>query len=294
MFLGKIPPAMPRKTSLPASELLICRRLKIYREQCGLPRRLFARDAGIDVSSLIRIELGRLPLKYGVAAKITKVFNLNPLWLAYGEEPATVGVPLLEPDALEISGNRLFSDVFAEHAAEWRELTAQISKFPERKYGTHVHPADPKGRVVAEELLRSDLRDWLTEVPDDKFNDLVNRIRFAAFALVDPWPNGESFAVIDARRKAMEKEREAIRQRRQEIVLTKASTRGNIPLVRTLKGLLADARRLCAAKGKKTELAKALNVAPETVSRYLWGNREPGGDITLKLLKWVEEQERKS
>jgi outer membrane biogenesis lipoprotein LolB len=50
--------------------------------------------------------------------------------------------------------------------------------------------------------------------------------------------------------------------------------------------------------GRMSELADFLGMATgkrvplASVSRWLSGKREPGGEITLQLLHWVEHQER--
>jgi transcriptional regulator with XRE-family HTH domain len=56
--------------------------------------------------------------------------------------------------------------------------------------------------------------------------------------------------------------------------------------------LLARLKRVLGAPGKKAELARALKVAPPRISEWLSGSREPGGEYTLQLLSWVEQQER--
>ena len=47
--------------------------------------------------------------------------------------------------------------------------------------------------------------------------------------------------------------------------------------------------------GKRADLIDFLDAPAESVSRALAtpGAREPGGEITLKMLYWVERQERK-
>jgi hypothetical protein len=55
--------------------------------------------------------------------------------------------------------------------------------------------------------------------------------------------------------------------------------------------LLAKLNRLTQEPGKKTELADFLGAPLASVSRWLSGKRDPGGETTLKLLRWVQEQE---
>jgi outer membrane biogenesis lipoprotein LolB len=65
-----------------------------------------------------------------------------------------------------------------------------------------------------------------------------------------------------------------------------------------LPNLLARLNRATSKSGKMSALADYLGKATgqkvplASVSRWLSGKREPGGEITLKLLQWVEQQER--
>jgi transcriptional regulator with XRE-family HTH domain len=83
--------------------------------------------------------------------------------------------------------------------------------------------------------------------------------------------------------------------------LTDAETSLRIPQVKAqLPNLLERLKKATAETGKKSALAKFLSSALKTnvplasVSRWLSGEREPGGEVTLQLLKWVELQERQA
>jgi DNA-binding transcriptional regulator YiaG len=60
-----------------------------------------------------------------------------------------------------------------------------------------------------------------------------------------------------------------------------------------LPNLLERLRKATAERGKKSTLAKFLGVPLANVSQWLSGVREPGGETTLRMLHWVEQQERK-
>ena len=82
------------------------------------------------------------------------------------------------------------------------------------------------------------------------------------------------------------------REPREKRVLTQASTCGIVPPVKAqLDNLLAKLNRLTQEPGKKTELAEFLGAPLASVSRWLSGKRDPGGETTLKMLRWVQEQE---
>jgi len=65
-----------------------------------------------------------------------------------------------------------------------------------------------------------------------------------------------------------------------------------------LPNLLKRLNRATKETGKMSALAEFLGravgyrVPLASVSRWLSGKREPGGEITLLMLKWVERQER--
>jgi DNA-binding transcriptional regulator YdaS (Cro superfamily) len=58
-----------------------------------------------------------------------------------------------------------------------------------------------------------------------------------------------------------------------------------------LAALLARISRACAARGKKTELARVLGKPPQRVNDWLTGIVAPGGEVTLLMLEWVTAEE---
>jgi len=77
-----------------------------------------------------------------------------------------------------------------------------------------------------------------------------------------------------------------------KIVLTSSSLKGNSKGVQyEIKKLIERVKRKASKPGAKAELARALGVKPPRISEWLSGEKEPGGDYTLRLLRWVEQQE---
>jgi hypothetical protein len=60
-----------------------------------------------------------------------------------------------------------------------------------------------------------------------------------------------------------------------------------------LEKLFARVRRLTVERGAKGDLAEAIHVELPRLSEWLRGEYEPGGEVTLSILEWVEEQEAK-
>jgi len=77
-------------------------------------------------------------------------------------------------------------------------------------------------------------------------------------------------------------------------LLTDTANHVKVGLVRSqLDNLLQDLNRLTKEPGKKTELADYLGAPLASVSRWLSGDREPGGETTLRMLEWVQAEEAK-
>jgi DNA-binding transcriptional regulator YiaG len=78
---------------------------------------------------------------------------------------------------------------------------------------------------------------------------------------------------------------------KKDLTETETSVR-DIDVKAQLPILLERLKTAAEKSGKKSKLAEFLDVPLASVSRWLSGEREPGGEITLKLLRWVEQQER--
>lgn len=84
---------------------------------------------------------------------------------------------------------------------------------------------------------------------------------------------------------------ESVRQKRE---LTHSETLSKVADVKPkLPSLLERLKKATAETGKKSELAEFLKAPLASVSRWLSGEREPGGEVALQMLHWVEQQERR-
>lgn len=59
-----------------------------------------------------------------------------------------------------------------------------------------------------------------------------------------------------------------------------------------LPKLIERLKLVTSERGQKSKLAAWLGVHRQCVTDWLSGKQEPGGEITLKMLRWVEQQER--
>jgi transcriptional regulator with XRE-family HTH domain len=84
------------------------------------------------------------------------------------------------------------------------------------------------------------------------------------------------------------------REPREKRVLTDVTVTDNVsPVKSTMANLLERLNKATSQRGMKSKLAKVMGVPLPNISQWLSGEREPGGETTLKLLHWVEQQERK-
>ena len=83
------------------------------------------------------------------------------------------------------------------------------------------------------------------------------------------------------------------REIRKKWELTNVTAAGNVSAVKsTMAKLLDRLNKATSQRGMKSKLAKVMGVPLVNISQWLSGAREPGGETTLRLLHWVEQQER--
>jgi transcriptional regulator with XRE-family HTH domain len=77
--------------------------------------------------------------------------------------------------------------------------------------------------------------------------------------------------------------------------LTRSSLKRKSKDVKSEIGKLIERVKHKASKpGAKSNLARALGVAPSRISEWLSGKKEPGGDYALRLRNWVTQPDRPS
>ena len=76
-------------------------------------------------------------------------------------------------------------------------------------------------------------------------------------------------------------------------VLTCITPQSNVaPMQSEILKVIQRLRKATAPRGKKAELARFMDVDPPRVSEWLSNSKKPSGETTLRLLHWVEQQER--
>jgi hypothetical protein len=210
----------------------------------------------------------------------------NPLWLAAEADwPIQIDWPILLPDTecLALPQALRFSDFVAMHHSLLVALTN-----------------DPPEPELPETWLQPYLFHWLTlhqkETALGKSVVFVENI-FAWSAQRAASASARAADLLKKYNRAKLAMRETNYLKASEPgennLLTEAATRAKFPPVKSqLEILLAKFDRLIKQPGKKTELADFLGAPLASVSRWLSGKREPGRNIALEMLRWVELQER--
>lgn len=118
---------VPRANPLQPREAAICGRVKEVRIRTKLPRTTFARDAGIDSSTLVRVEHQLAPLRFETAWRLISLLHVHPTWLAEGTgDSVFFAVEQFQVLANTIDPKALFSQTYDETLK--RVIAASFSK----------------------------------------------------------------------------------------------------------------------------------------------------------------------
>jgi transcriptional regulator with XRE-family HTH domain len=284
---------VPRKHPLPAREIQIGRRLSELRKKFSCPRSYMARGTGLDRAAIVRIELGRSPLKYKSARAILRFLNAHPVWVATGHGDAQPGVPMPLASELGIDENMAFSEVFDTQLSKLFLSVSDPTKLEKADSGL-----DASLRHSMIVVLTERLKQWFREVPSPHHVELMQLLvqlgdGFIAQHSSDDWKTiyvrRGQMDVLDAKSKPVHSSGEVL----QKNLLTNVTVTDNItPVKSTMANLLGRLNKATSQRGMKSKLAKVMGVPLVNISQWLSGTREPGGETTLRLLHWVEQQER--
>jgi len=276
---------VPRQTPISERELAICERLRQARQATNLSQVAFARLLGVDSSRLASYEHGRVPIRLELALKAATLAEVSLRWLAEGAEPRKLGI-FPDKKLTDRAGNGLFSEAYDAWLkpffdAELKNLktltggkleVGGLSQLDDLGQGTTV------GILGPDEVLK--LSSFLIK-------NLV--------ASIPPQLCAEIYGDIATTIKQFHRRHREEIERFPKHQLPKFGPENkseNRKLVSTdLASLLKRVRVLVARKGMKSRLAADLGVPQSRVSEWLSGKYEPSGEITLRLLQWVEGRE---
>jgi transcriptional regulator with XRE-family HTH domain len=293
------PVKMPRKNPISAEENAICERLRRFRTMMRLSQAEFAARAGLDHRVYASYEYARSRLTYRSAWKILNGFRLlNPRWLAEG-----AGIPFevyfaLYPTPQGMSVRAPFSEVYRELIkAPFSRAQSIWSVGTELPLREIVLGSDTQSRLAARDILSEIIFDWICAQPDSTFSQFINALFLAGAELLNKFPPDRGEARLarfvellrsDAKLHIIER---SLLSEKYPLTDVTVSAKSN-SVKSEMANLLDRLKRATSQRGDKSKLAKVLGVPLANVSQWLSGEREPGGETTLKLLRWVEQQER--
>ena len=219
-----------------------------------------AQSLGTDSNRLATYESGRVPLRFSVFLAAFKRWDVNPVWLATGlQNPFYDGPAELEMLESQVPPNSLFSYAFDHFLQPF---------------------CDDRQRFI----------DGIAKHVSGRIQDLIGEI------IADPAPqkslSDEVAAGLSMRLCKLGSLLGLYLQRKKVLTDSSLKSRNAAVTYLTLEQLLAKLRAKTSTRGGMATLAKALGVPQARVSEWLSGAKEPGGKMTLKLLNWVQEQER--
>jgi transcriptional regulator with XRE-family HTH domain len=254
----------------------ICARFKLTRERLNQSERNLAMLLGVSRDQLAGVEYARTPLNSGIAFSLAKYTGCNLNWLAEGTGPERG--PLPSPDLIgQISPRSIFSTAWKAHLK--KALTP----------GTKHFGQNWEGSQDSLEIGGLSALDYSKEEIEGYFNKLPPELHWNFFADIT-----KACRDFEQMNRTKIVELNAHGGKTQNKNLTHAETPAKLPgIVKPqLPSLLERLKQATKETGKMSALADYLKVPLASVSRWLSGKREPGGEITLQMLKWVEAQER--
>lgn len=279
---------MPRTNPISKQDREIASRIREHRRASKCTQSYLAAQIGIEAAAITRIELGRVPLKYDLARILFSLLEANPKWVATGQGNPKGYIDLPHSTDLKINGNETFSSVF------FRELWPM---FEGDKPETESEEAF---RYTRGKIKAGQIEMWFELVPDGYTRELNKGLETfwkEFYSKLPPEDAKNKFRRALRRGSFVAKLKQRIarwNEIAENIVLTDSATYEKLspdvkPQLPNLRDRLNQATK---ESGKMSALADYLKVPLASVSRWLSGKREPGGEITLKLLHWVEQQER--
>jgi transcriptional regulator with XRE-family HTH domain len=273
-------------------ERAICARVLEVRRAKGWSQSQFAHALEITVNKVAFIEQARTPLRFETGDLLCRIVNLSQRWLAEGKDPRDNYVFLRKQLRERIPPHLLFSQAYDhflkrlmdDYFSEWEKVRDRASTISEI------------------DELRELVRPWVGEVgPQDAFDVVVGWVAEAIQMTPDHLLQDLGSAIGGAIRTFKQKHRAEIAEHekkekelraQKKTLLTHVSVFGNKSSVKSqMPSLLRRLNAATSDRGAKSQLAIAMGVPLANVSQWLSGEREPGGENTLRLLNWVQAAE---
>ena len=262
---------------LTALEAAICDRIRQIREMGRLSQVEMSNILGISRAVLANIESGRTALRFSLGDLICERFNVCQEWLARGKGQVRGYAKIPIEIRAAHSVDALFSDVY------W----SQVSTITRR--------ARQDQQVLSQEALKI-VKDYAPGVDSFEEHVVIARHFFERIpAVLRRQYLNELLALSSEFVQATVRSAyaEAAAEPEKKILPEQSENHKHADVKSELPNLLKKVAMLTKPKGAKAMLASALGVPQSRISEWLGGKYSPSGDIALKLLRWVEQQEAK-
>lgn len=269
-------------------ERAICDRLRELRRAVGWSQTEFAHALGANRDQVASVEYGRNPLRYWQADRACEKLDVCQQWLASGAGPVKGYVQIPPEMGLEIKPRELFSSAWFRRVGHLVKKRVAEAEAANRLFAQDSNAARKvfENRLYYLEMIAK------AKIPPEHYDDYFSRLASATSAFIVSMRQGR----IAQKAPAGRPDEQATAKDSEKSALQNVSVSDKYSDVRPLWPEFRDGRLKKAAgqRGRKSALAKFLKVPLSSVSQWLSGDREPGGETTLRMLYWVELQERQS
>jgi hypothetical protein len=226
----------------------------------------------ISHDQLASVEYGRTPLRIGLALAMATATGCNLKWLADGDGP-TFG-PLPKPDlTANIPSGHLFSRV-------WEMQLKGSFGITSGEQGNASVAGDVSAAADVQDYLVEEVSGVLSFLPPELHQNFFSHVTQA----------GRDFVGMNMFR-IIELNAHVQNQPKKDLTISSLKSK-SIGVKSEIEKLIEKVKRKASKPGAKAALARALGIAPARISEYLSGKKVPGGEYTLRLQHWVEQQER--
>jgi DNA-binding transcriptional regulator YiaG len=251
-------------------ERAICSRFGQLRRGLKLSQRNFAASLAINRDMVASIEYGRTPLRFDIGLSAAVLTGCSVAWLAEGISPK-LG-PLPSADLIHSSlDDWLFSEV-------WKQYLKRSMEAKGGDKAKHSNTEDQVSGKIFHGHLNEELSGILKFLPVEFHENFYLHISKA----------GHDFVAFNL--PGIVESRSGFGKNRQNQLTITSLKSNNADVKSQIRKLIERVKRKASKPGAKAELAKRLDVAPARVSEWLSGKKEPGGEYTLRLLNWVEQE----
>jgi transcriptional regulator with XRE-family HTH domain len=297
---------MPRtlriRSFLSSREQEICARLREIRVDRRLTQAEFSERVGISRVRLSSYEYAKAPVRFALAREVCFRFDVNQRWFATGVYPNRPYFDISPHLECQIDPRALFSEAWDKVLKT--PVEQRFSELP-----TFLDPEVAMSGQYEDGVL--DNFSLVGEEPARATAFYVARLIKVRLAWLEGTLLLEYAKMLLAadRRFAREHQTDLKRFKRTivagsgEISEVQKKSRisiDRIPLsakkgadMSEIGNLLDRIKKLAAQPGKKAALAKFLDVPQSRIWEWLSGKYEPGGEIALRLLSWVEAESAK-